>query len=35
LFKDGSTPADLSLVDISKMGSDVLLLTYRPAKRPS
>jgi dihydrofolate reductase len=33
LFKDGSTPVDLSLVDISKMGSGVLLLTYRPADR--
>jgi dihydrofolate reductase len=33
LFKDGSTAADLTLVETRKAGPDVLLLIYRPANR--
>ena len=35
LFKEGSTPVDLALVEIRKAGPDVQLLIYRPANRPS
>jgi dihydrofolate reductase len=31
LFRDGSVPADLSLVDTRSVGPDVIVLTYRPA----
>jgi dihydrofolate reductase len=33
LFKDGSTAADLTLVETRKAGPDVLLLIYHPANR--
>jgi dihydrofolate reductase len=33
LFKDGSTAADLSLVEARKVGPDVQLLIYRPTNR--
>jgi dihydrofolate reductase len=35
LFKEGSTPVDLALVEIRKAGPDVQLLIYRPANRAS
>ena len=31
LFRDGSVPADLQLVDSRPVGPDVIVLTYRPA----
>ena len=33
LFKDGTAPTDLVLVESRAVGPDVLLLTYRPATR--
>jgi hypothetical protein len=33
LFKDGTAPTDLVLVESRAVGPDVLLLTYRPASR--
>jgi dihydrofolate reductase len=33
LFKDGTAPTDLALVESRAVGPDVLLLTYRPANR--
>ena len=33
LFKDGAAPTDLELADTRKVGSSVLLLTYRPASK--
>ncbi len=32
LFKDGSVPADLELVESRPVGPDVIVLTYRPAR---
>jgi dihydrofolate reductase len=31
LFRDGSVPADLALVESHSVGPDVIVLTYRPA----
>jgi dihydrofolate reductase len=31
LFRDGSVPSDLELIDTRKVGPDVIVLTYRPA----
>jgi hypothetical protein len=33
LFKEGAAGTDLALTDCRKVGSDVLLLIYRPATR--
>ena len=34
LFKEGSTPVDLALIETRKAGPDVQLLIYRPTNRP-
>ncbi len=35
LFKEGSTPVDLALIETRKAGPDVQLLIYRPTNRPA
>ena len=35
LFKEGSTPVDLVLIETRKAGPDVQLLIYRPTNRPA
>ena len=35
LFKEGSTPVDLALIETRKAGPDVHLLIYRPTNRPA
>jgi dihydrofolate reductase len=35
LFKEGTTPVDLALIETRKAGPDVQLLIYRPTNRPA
>lgn len=35
LFRDGSVPADLDLVESRNVGPDVIVLTYRPVASPA
>jgi dihydrofolate reductase len=35
LFKDGSVPTDLELVESRPVGPDVIVLIYRPARHPA
>lgn len=35
LFQHGSAAADLELIDSRNVGPDVIVLTYRPARRPA
>jgi dihydrofolate reductase len=35
LFRDGSVPSDLELIDTRKVGPNVIVLSYRPAEPPA